>query len=70
MVNMGYSETNTWTLPADKVPALESGEFIQLAVQTYREKGVGADEVEKARYLHDGEFTGSAWSTRVKVTKA
>ncbi|WP_242526922.1 MULTISPECIES: fibronectin type III domain-containing protein [Lactococcus] len=66
---MGYSETNSWTLQAANVPVLETGDEIYLYVQAYKEKGVGADDVEKAAYLHDGEFIGSAWSAVVTLTK-
>lgn len=66
---MGYSETNSWTLATADVPELKAGDTISLYVQSYQDKGVGADEVEKARYLHDGEFTGSAWSAEIKLTK-
>lgn len=66
---MGYSETNSWTLQAANVPVLETGDKIYFYVQAYKEKGVGADDVEKAAYLHDGEFTGSAWSEVVTLTK-
>ncbi|MDC0826876.1 fibronectin type III domain-containing protein [Lactococcus petauri] len=66
---MGYSETNSWTLQAVDVPAFETGDKLYLYVQAYKEKGVGADDVAKAAYLHDGEFIGSAWSTVVTLTK-
>ncbi|MDG6115429.1 fibronectin type III domain-containing protein [Lactococcus formosensis] len=66
---MGYSETNSWTLAAKDVPTLDTGDKIYLYVQSYREKGVGADDVAKAQYLHDGPFTGSAWSTVATLTK-
>lgn len=68
---MGYSETNSWTLAAENVPELQTGEFITITVQTYNVKAPGdiATEVEKAAYLHDGPFTGSAWSTAVTLTK-
>nr|WP_270790881.1 fibronectin type III domain-containing protein [Enterococcus gallinarum] len=68
-VNMGYAETNSWTLAAGDVPELTTGDKIYLYVQTYREKGVGATDVEKARFLHDGPYTGSAWSTPTILTK-
>ncbi|MGQ5519855.1 MULTISPECIES: fibronectin type III domain-containing protein [Enterococcus] len=68
-VNMGYTETNSWTLATGDVPTLAAGDKIYLYVQTYREKGVGATDVEKARYLHDGPYTGSAWSTPTILTK-
>lgn len=57
---MGYSETNSWTLAAENVPELQTGEFITITVQTYN---------VKAPYLHDGPFTGSAWSTAITLTK-
>lgn len=68
---MGYSETNSWTLAAENVPELQTGEFMLVTVQTYNVKAPGdiVAEVEKAAYLHDGPFTGSAWSTAVTLTK-
>lgn len=66
---MGYSETNSWALATGDVPELTTGDKIYLYVQTYREKGVGATDIEKARNLHDGAFTGSAWSTPIILTK-
>lgn len=68
---MGYSETNSWTLAAEKVPELQEGDFILVTVQTYNVKAPSdfATEVEKAAYLHDGQFTGSAWSKAVLITK-
>lgn len=66
---MGYSETPSWTLAAKNVPTLEVGDKIYVYVQTYNDVGVGADEVEKARYLHDGDFLGSAWSEPIVLTK-
>ena len=68
---MGYSETNSWTLAAENVPELQTGEFMLVTVQTYNVKAPGdiATEVEQAAYLHDGPFTGSAWSTAVTLTK-
>lgn len=68
---MGYSETNSWTLSAENVPLLQEGEFILITVQTYNVKAPESikTEVEKAAYLHDGQFTGSAWSMAVKITK-
>ncbi len=65
---MGYSETNSWTLQAADVPTLEAGDDIFIYVQAYKEKGIGTDDVEKAKYLHDGEFTGSDWSEPVMLT--
>lgn len=66
---MGYSETNTWTLDAADVPTLTQDDKIYLYVQAYNVKGVGEDNIEKARYLHDGDFIGSAWSQPVELTK-
>lgn len=68
---MGYSEMNSWTLAAENVPELQTGEFITITVQTYNVKAPGdiGTEVEKAAYLHDGPFTGSAWSTAITLTK-
>lgn len=60
---MGYSETGSWTLNSADVPAYAAGELLYFYVQTYRALGIGADGVEKARYLHDGDFNGSAWSS-------
>lgn len=67
---MGYTETNSWTLDAKDVPTLSVGDKIPIYVQAYKQKGVGASDVDKARYLHDGPFTGSAWSDPVVLTKA
>ncbi|WP_347962629.1 fibronectin type III domain-containing protein [Lactococcus formosensis] len=68
---MGYSETNSWTLAAENVPSLQEGDFILITVQTYNVKAPESikTEVEKAAYLHDGQFTGSAWSKAVQITK-
>lgn len=67
-VNMGYSETTNWNLVVDNVPALALGDKLYLYLQTYHQKGLGANDVEKARYLHDGDFVGSAWSAPVILT--
>lgn len=66
---MGYSETNEWSLATANVPELQTGDKIYFYVQAYNEVGVGSDDSEKARYLHDGEFIGSAWSDPVILTK-
>ena len=66
---MGYSEKPSWMLAAKNVPTLEVGDKIYVYVQTYNDVGVGVDEVEKARYLHDGDFLGSAWSEPIILTK-
>lgn len=65
---MGYSETNSWTLAAANVPTLTTGDKIYFYIQMYNVKGLGATEVDKARYLHDGQFIGSAWSAPVILT--
>lgn len=65
---MGYTETNTWTLSAADVPAHIAGDKISFFVQAYYQNGQGSTDVEKARYLHDGPFTGSAWSAGHVVT--
>lgn len=67
LIAMGYVEGNTWTLDEAKHGADMTGKKFTVAVQSYKEKGVGADEAAKARYLHDGEFVGSAWSTPLIV---
>ncbi|MDG6113748.1 fibronectin type III domain-containing protein [Lactococcus formosensis] len=59
---MGYTESNTWTLALENVPELQTGDKIYFYVQAYKQKGQGSTEVEKARYLHDGDFIGSSWS--------
>lgn len=69
-VKMGYTETNTWTLAAEDVPPLEVGEKLYFYIQTYNVVGEGANDVEKARYLHDGNFRGSEWSEPVILTKS
>ena len=68
-VFMGYSETNSWTLTAENVPVMNTGDKLNFYVQTFDDFGIGANEVEKAQYLHDGEFTGSAWSEPIELTK-
>lgn len=68
---MGYTETNSWTLSAENVPTLTTGDEIYLYVQAYFEKAPAdiETEIDKAAYLHDGDFTGSAWSEAVILTK-
>lgn len=62
-VFMGYSETNSWTLAAADVPTHVAGDKISFYVQAYNEVAPsGTTDVEKAAALHDGPFTGSAWS--------
>ncbi|GMC00399.1 fibronectin type III domain-containing protein [Enterococcus thailandicus] len=68
-IMMGYSETNNWTLVKDNVPVLTDGDKIYLYVQTYNDVGVGNTDIEKAQYLHDGDFLGSAWSEPIVLTK-
>lgn len=68
-IYMGYTETNSWTLSAADMPQLEAGDEINFYVQTYNKVGVGATDIEKARYLHDGDFLGSAWSEPIVLTK-
>ncbi|WP_430609688.1 hypothetical protein [Enterococcus sp. DIV0876] len=65
---MGYSTTNKWTLAAADVPASETGDKLYFYVQAYENLGVGATDVEKAQYLHDGDFLGSAWSKSITLT--
>ncbi|MFS7400681.1 fibronectin type III domain-containing protein [Carnobacterium maltaromaticum] len=67
-VFMGYSEQNSWTLSADDVPALVEGDKIYIYIQTFTEKGVGADDIAKAAYLNENKL-GSAWSKAVILTK-
>lgn len=69
-IYMGYSETTDFTLAKADIPVPHaSGDKFYFYVQTYNVVGKGATGVEKARYLHDGQFTGSAWSTpAVEVT--
>ncbi|EPF4429086.1 fibronectin type III domain-containing protein [Escherichia coli] len=66
---MGYTETNSWTLSAEDMPQLETDDEIRFYIQTYNEVGEGSNDIEKARYLHDGPFTGSAWSEPIILTK-
>ncbi len=51
------------------MPHLEAGDEIRFYIQTYNEVGQGANDIEKARYLQDGEFLGSAWSRPVVLIK-
>mgnify|MGYP005982589059 CR=1 FL=1 len=69
-IYMGYTETNSWTLSAADVPELQAGDKINFYIQTYNVVGEGANDVEKARYLHDGNFRGSEWSEPVVLTKS
>lgn len=68
---MGYSEATSWTLATVDLPTLVTGDKIYFYVQAYNVKvddKTAPTAVEKARYLHDGPFTGSAWSTPVTLT--
>lgn len=66
---MGYAETNSWHLDAPNVPALISGDKIYLYIQTFTDKGIGVDDIEKASSLHD-HFLGSEWTKAVVLTKS
>lgn len=67
---MGYSTTNKFTLKAADIPVgAVTGDKIPFCVQAYDVVAPsGTTDVEKARALHDGPFTGSAWSAPVEVT--
>lgn len=66
---MGCSETNSWTLTAADVPTHVAGDEIRFYVQSYNVVAPsGTTDVEKAAALHDGPFTGSAWSTPFVAT--
>jgi hypothetical protein len=67
---MGYTETTTWTLPADEVPAHVAGDKIMFNVMAYPEVGTGADDAAKAEQLNTAEITGSDWSRGSSVTFA
>lgn len=67
---MGYTETNSFHLDAKDVPAHVAGDKIPIYIQAYTLKvpdKVAPTNIDKARYLHDGPFTGSAWSAVVNV---
>lgn len=64
---MGYTESTEWILPAEDLPTHGQGDMIYSWVQAYSVVGRGASNAEKAQYLHDGYFVGSAWSDRVAV---
>jgi len=66
---MGYTESATWTLAVGDVPVLAKDDKIYFYVQAYKDLGIGENDIEKARYLHDGDFLGSAWSDPVILTK-
>lgn len=70
---MGYSETNSWTLATKDVPTAAVGDKLYFYIQTYNvkvEDPLIISDVDKARYLHDGDFIGSAWSDPIILTKA
>ncbi|MDG4970108.1 fibronectin type III domain-containing protein [Lactococcus lactis] len=64
---MGYTETNSWTLAAADVPTHKVGDKFHICVQTFEVKGTGANDIEKARDLHDNHL-GSEWSAEVVIT--
>lgn len=64
---MGYTETPSWTLAAEDVPAHVVGDKFHICVQTFDVKGTGATDIDKARDLHDNHL-GSEWSDEVVVT--
>lgn len=69
LTSMGYSETTSWELPESVHGSTMAGKEFTLAVQAYNEVGVGSTPIDKANYLHDGEFEGSVWSSPLtKVT--
>lgn len=65
---MGYSEQNSWILSTDDVPTLAEGDKIYIYIQTFTEKGTGADDIAKAAYLNENKL-GSTWSKAVVLTK-
>lgn len=65
---MGYSETNDWSLSTADVPELQAGDKIYLYVQTFKEVGVGSNDIEKSAYLNENKL-GSDWSEPVILTK-
>ena len=67
-IYMGYSTTNKWTLADTDIPVTETDDKLYFYVQAYEELGVGATDAEKAQYLHDGDFLGSAWSKSITLT--
>ncbi|MDG4969254.1 fibronectin type III domain-containing protein [Lactococcus lactis] len=67
LVFMGYTETTSWTLAAADVPTHKVGDKFHICVQTFNVKGVGANDIEKARDLHDNHL-GSEWSDEVVIT--
>ncbi|MFK4917170.1 MULTISPECIES: fibronectin type III domain-containing protein [Lactococcus] len=67
-VFMYYIEEPSYRFTPSKLQQHVPGDILRFYVQAYDELGVGADETEKAAYLHDGPFTGSAWSDVVEMT--
>lgn len=66
-IYMGYTETNTWTLSKEKLPANTAGDKIYFYVQTFNDLGEGTNDIEKAAYLNNNKL-GSAWSVPVPIT--
>lgn len=64
----GYSESTSFTLAAENVPAHQSGDTIAFAIQAFPSVGSGANDVEKAEDLNAGVHLGSEWSDAVTVT--
>lgn len=64
-IYMEYTETNSYTLTADKVPTHKTGDKIYIYVQTFDQTGVGDSTEAKAQYLNAGPFLGSDWTTGV-----
>lgn len=68
---MEYSEGLTYTLKAADIPVeATSGDKVTFYIQAYHEKAPATitDPALKAKYLHDGQFTGSAWSAAKELT--
>lgn len=67
---IGYSETNSWTLAAENVPKLETGDFITVTIQAYHVAAPSdLTDKEKAEFLDKGTLPGSEWSDPVMLTK-
>lgn len=64
---MGYTETNTWTLSKENLPANTTGDKLYFYVQTFNDLGEGANDIEKASYLNNNKL-GSAWSEPTIIT--
>lgn len=67
---MGYSETTSFILAAENIPAgATTGDKIPFYVQAYNHVAPsGTTNVEKAAALHDANYIGSEWSSKVEVT--